>query len=195
MTAFDRDEVARAWSLADARTAVLPADRDIIADSEAVRALIVDLVVGETTSDELFDACAVLGRLIARHQGSPTLAALTIDHACEALGAVAPGWLAPARAAVAEGFADALLDVSHTQARDAWEYPRCAVAIGNGAVAIATSYPSDDRELIDEWAARVARSVALDGFRGAVVAGHERGRRAMTEALAIVGVDVRSATR
>jgi hypothetical protein len=192
MSPADAQAVARTWESADTRAAVLPADREIISSSASIRGLIVELAMADNPGDELFDACAVLGRLIGGHHGSPTLAASTIDHACTAIGAIDPPWLAPARAATIEGFARALLDREHTQARQAWEYPRCGVPIGGARLAIAASYPSDDPEMLDDWAARVARSAALDGYRSAFVEGPAAARRALVDALRLVGIGIRS---
>jgi hypothetical protein len=64
------------------------------------------------------------------------------------------------------------------------------VQLGDGTVAIAAGHPSDDDEAVDAWAARVAKSAALDGVRRVVAAGPERPLRALTEALAVMGVDV-----
>jgi hypothetical protein len=192
MSPANADAVARLWESADGRGALLPVDREIIASSGSMRALIVDLAFSDDPGDELFDACAVLGRLIGGHHGSPTLAASTIDHACAAIGAIDPPWLEPARAATIEGFADALLERERTLARQAWEYPRCAVPIGDATLAIAASHPSDDPEILDDWAARVARSAALDGYRSAFVGGPGAARGALADALRLVGIDVRS---
>ena len=190
MTAISRDAVVQGWCERDSALAFLPADRQIIANSTSLRALIVDLARSEDPEDELYDACAVLGRLIGQEHGSPTLASLTMDNACEALGAGGAAWLAPARSAVAEGFAQALIDVARNESALAWEFPACSVPLGNGAVAIAAGHPSDDDEAIDAWAARVAKSVALEGARRVVAAGPERPLRALTEALAVMGIDV-----
>ena len=80
--------------------------------SATLRALIVDLVIASGPADELYDACAVLGRLIAERGGSPTIASATLERAGRALGASDAPWLVPARAAVLEGFAAALSEVA-----------------------------------------------------------------------------------
>jgi hypothetical protein len=184
------DGVIRAWCQRDSLRAVLPVDHKIIAGSTSVRSLIVDLARSDEPEDELYDACAVLGRLIGQEGGSPTLASLTMDNACAALGADAPTWLVPARSAVAEGFAQALIDATRSESARAWEFPACSVPLGDGAVAIAAGYPSDDDEALDAWAARVAKGAAAGGLRRVVAAGPESPLRALAEALGVMGIEV-----
>jgi hypothetical protein len=187
---ISRDAVVSVWCQQDGARAVLPVDHKIIANSTSVRALIVDLARSAEPEDELYDACAVLGRLIGQEGGSPTLASATMDSACGALGVDGPTWLAPARSAVVEGFAQALIDATRSESALAWEFPGCSVPLGDGAIAIAAGYPSDDVEALDAWAARVAKSAALTGVRRVIVAGPEDPRRTLTEALGVIGIEV-----
>lgn len=186
----DRDSIVAAWSARDRARAVLPADREIVDGSANVRALIVDLVLAGGPEDELYDACAVLGRLVAQRGGSPTLASATLDHAAEALDARAAPWLVPGRAALAEGFAATLSEDARTEAMRGWEFPACAVPLGQAALAIAAGHPSDDDEVLAAWAARVAKAAALAGIRRAVVSGGDRACTALVDALSLVGVEV-----
>lgn len=194
--------VVTAWSTADLARALSPGDRGAVVESAAVRALIVQLATAAdnpavarscSADDELFDACAVLGRLFALSGGSPSLAVLTIDHACEALGVPGAHWVGSARAAVVEGFVRALLEGARREALLAWEFPACAVPLSDEALAVAAANPSDDDEVLMAWAARVARAASLAGARRAVVAGPERPRRAVVDALVLVGIDVECA--
>jgi hypothetical protein len=187
----DADAILTAWCDSDRSGAVLPSDHRIVDASTSLRALFVDLALSGGADDELYDACGVLGRLIAQRGGSPTLASLTIDHACDALGAREAPWMAPARAAVAEGFAMALTEETKREAARGWEFPGCAVAIGDSALAFAAGHPSDDDEVLAAWAARVANAAALKGVRRAIVAGPNRPRAALAEALTIAGIDTR----
>jgi hypothetical protein len=173
------------WIAADLTIAVLPADRAFVAESRAVRELVASLATSGA-GDDLLDACAVLGGLLAAHGGSPTLASATLDHAVEALGSAAPPWSKAARAAVAEGFARVVLEGARREAVKAWEYPHCAVPIEGDAIAVTAAYPSDDAELVAAWAARVAKGAALGGIRRAVVSGREA--LAVVDAMAIVGI-------
>lgn len=195
MNPADRDAVIAAWCARDRARCVLPADREIVDASGTVRALIVNLAVAGGPDDELYDACAVMGRLVAQRRGSPTLASATLDHACEALGGGSAPWLVPARAALAEGFAAALIEGVRAEDMRSWEFPACAVPLGEAAVAIAAGHPSDDDEVLAAWAARIARGAAAKGTRRAVVDGGERARAAVVDALALVGIEVHAAGR
>ncbi len=191
----DRDAILAAWCEKDRARAVLPADREIVDASAAVRALIVDLVLAGGPEDELYDACAVLGRLVAQRGGSPTLASVTLDHAADVLDAHAARWLVPGRAAVAEGFAAALVEDARRESMLAWEFPSCAVPLGQAALAIAAGHPSDDDEVVAAWAARVGKAAALAGIRRAVVSGGERATAAVVDALTLVGIEVNTAPK
>jgi hypothetical protein len=190
MIETNRDAIVEAWCAKDRARAVLPADRAIVDGSIAPRALVVDLVLAGDPEDELYDACGVLGRLIAQRAGSPTLASATIDHAAEAMGMAHAPWLAPARAAVAEGFAGALIEDARRESAQAWEYPCCAVPLDEGSIAVCAGHPSDDDELLAAWAGRVAKAAALKGIRRATVSGNASARAALIEALDLVGVEV-----
>lgn len=190
MTPALRDRCVAAWSAADQDAAVLPADRRVIEFTASVRALIVDLA-SRAATDELFDACAVLGRLIAQHHGSPTLAALTIDHAAAALGDRDPPWKSPARAAVAEAFAATLVDATRREAYEAWEFPRCAISVADRTIAVAAGYPAEDDQEIASWVDRVAKAAALRGAKTAFVSGSEAIRARMIDALILAGIEVK----
>jgi hypothetical protein len=192
---LDRSAVVAAWCQSDLTRAVLSADRDIIGGSATVRALIVDLILTDGPGDELYDACAVLGRLIAQRRGSPTLASATIDHAAEALGSSAAPWVVSARAALSEGFASVLIEAARSDAMQSWEFPSCVVPLGEAALAIAAGHPSDDDEAIAAWSARVAKEAALRGVRRAVIAGGERACAALVDALCLVGIEVQRAPK
>ena len=184
------EDILRAWADKDRARAVLPADREIVDASESPRALIVELAMAGGPEDELYDACLMLGRLVAQRGGSPTLVSSTLDHAVEAMGTRPAPWLSAARAAVAEGFVAATLEAARSEAMQSWEYPSCVVPLGEAALAIAAGHPSDDEEVLSAWAARVAKAAALSGVRRAVVAGGERARAALVDALGLVGIEV-----
>lgn len=189
----ERDKLVATWSEKDRGRAVLRADREVIDASGAVRALIVDLVLAGGPEDELFDACAVLGRLVAARGGSPTLASATLDHLAETLRMRDAVWLVPGRAALAEGFAATIVEDARLEALRAWEFPSCAVPLGQAGFAIAAGHPSDDDEVVSAWAARVAKAAALAGARRAVVSGGERACAALIDALTLVGIEVNAA--
>ena len=191
----DRDALVAAWSDKDLARSVLPADRAIVAASANVRALILDLALAGGAGDELYDACAVLGRFIAQRAGSPTLASATLDHAAEVLEARSATWLVPARAAVVEGFAATVVEAAQIEALRAWEFPGCAVALGQAGLAVAAGHPSDDEETLAAWAARVAKAAARAGVRRAIVSGGPLATAAVVDALTLVGVEVNAAPK
>ena len=57
-------------------------------------------------------------------------------------------------------------------------------------IAIAAGFPSDDPELLREWAAHVAKGAALLGVRQAFIAGPDAARAAVADALDLVGIEV-----
>jgi hypothetical protein len=191
----DRDALVAAWSAKDRTRAVLPADRDLVDASATIRALIIDLALAGGAEDELYDAAAVLGRLIAQRGGSPTLASATLDHAADVLDARSAPWLVPARAAVAEGFSAMVVEHAQLEAMRTWEFPSCAVPLGHAGLAIAAGHPSDDDEVLAAWAARVARAAALAGVRRAVLSGGERASAALRDALTVAGIEVNEAPK
>ena len=184
------EDVLRAWADKDRARAVLPADREIVEASEAPRALIVERAMAGGPEDELYDACLMWGRLVGQRGGSPTFASSSLGHAAEALGTPTAPWLPAARAAVAEGFVAATVEDAKDDAMRSWEYPSCVVPLGEAALAIAAGHPSDDEEVLAAWAARVAKAAAMSGVRRAVVAGGERARAALLDALGLVGIEV-----
>jgi hypothetical protein len=174
------------WIAADLSTALLPSDRAFVAESRAVRALVVALAQDPGGDDDLLDACAVLGGLAAAYGASPTMASATLDHALAAIDVRDSAWAGAARAAVAEGFTRATLDLAWREALAAWEFPACAVPLEDDRIAVAAAYPSDDPETVAAWAARVANGAALRGVRRAIVSG--RDAAVVIEAMAIVGI-------
>jgi hypothetical protein len=184
-----RDTV-NAWADKDRRSTFSVGDHEAIDGTFSIRELIVDLALRQPTDDDLYDACASLGRLMARQHASPTLVSITVDHARDAFGAANAAWLTGSRAAVLEGYSAARGEMAEEQGRLAWEFPRCSVNLGEGDMAIAAGYPSDDHEVLAAWAARTAKSAALAGARRAFVSGPECPRRAMTEALCVAGIGV-----
>ena len=186
---MERSDILASWVEADRRRAVLPADREIIEASASLRGLIVDVLLARGDPDELYDACAMLGRLIASRGGSPTFASATLDGVSEALRTPGASWLVPARATIVESFSAALAEDARREADRGWEFPSCAVPLGEAAVAIAAGLPSDDDEQIAAWAARVAKAAALSGVRRAVVSGGQAACAAVLEALALVGIE------
>lgn len=198
------DAIVDAWCARDETRALLPADRDAIAASQAARALVIERLRADPPHPDLFSACAVLGRILAERGASPTLAGASVDNLTDALtsaGAAASGraLLADVRAALLEGYCATREENERRAASAAWEYPRCAVPLPDGTVALLPGYPGDDGEAIAGWAGRVAHGVAMAGARRAIVAeapeGRASARAALVDALALAGVEVIGATR
>jgi hypothetical protein len=189
-----RDAMLRAWAAIDAGRAVLPADREVLEAAASLRALVIEALRSGRDEDELFDACALLGRAMAQQGASPTFASATLDGAAEATGRGGAS-LVPARAALVEGFVATLAEAARRDAARAWDYPACAVALGEAGVAIAAGYPSDDDEDVAAWAARVAKAAALSGVRRAVIAGRAAACEALLDALGLVGIEAQVSPR
>ncbi len=185
----DLDTAARLWCEADRRGTLSPADRSVVESTASIRLLIVEIALRQGPDEELYDACAVLGRLIADGGGSASLEATCVDHACAALGDPTPAWAAGARAAMAEGFVRALAEGARKAGQASWDFPACAVRLDATTLAIAAGHPSDDDETLAIWAGRAARTAACDGVRRAFVSGRDRPRAALVDAFAIVGID------
>ena len=188
------DAIAAEWSRADLRAAIQASDRAFVSDSGAVRALVVERALElEPAHDDLFDAWATLGELAAQKHCSPTLVSMTLDHAVAALRAGGARWIIAARAALFEAFTRARVEATELSALRAWEFPHCAVPIGEGTLAVAAGRPCDDAEELDAWAGRVAQGAALRGARRVLVAGPMAAKRALSDALAVIGVDAADA--
>jgi hypothetical protein len=190
MSSRDPEALVAVWCNLDRRAALVEADREVVEASRPLRATIAGFALAGGSDEEIYDACAALGRLIAQRGGSPTLASATIDNAGEALGVRPAAWLAPGRAAVAEAFTRAVLERAHQEALHGWEFPRCAVLLPGGVIVIAAGFPSDDPELLADWAARIAKAAALKGVRQAFVSGPDAPRAAVEDALDVVGIEV-----
>ena len=186
----------------DHERALIPADHAIVDSTSTLRALIIDLTTQDCGARDLFTACAMLGHLIGERGGTPTLASSTIDGAAAALGG-SGAWLLAARAALFEGYAAARVGMCRRDAARAWHYPHCVVRLDDATVAIVAGFPSDDGELIADWAARIAHGASMAGVRRAVVeltnqsdrdgasgAPRESARHALVDALQLAGIEV-----
>jgi hypothetical protein len=181
------------WGDDDRARALHAADRDAVRATEPVRSLVLELLFAGLDRD-LFNACARLGMLMAEAGASPSLAAGSIDAAKRALDAVRAPYDAEridtARAAFFEGFAAAVRSAERASALVAWDYPACAVPLADGRVAIACGFPSDDREALAGWAARVTSVLLQEGVRGVVLAGSSRATTELADALQLAGITV-----
>src|SRR5205814_3130828 len=69
------ETLVTAWCARAREAAFLSGDRAAIDATAAPRELVVDLVRARAPHADLFHSCAILGRLLAEHDGSPSLAA------------------------------------------------------------------------------------------------------------------------
>jgi len=195
------DRMVARWCEADRARAFLRSDHEVIDSTTAVRSVIAERLLhdhGEAASADrdLLHAFGILGGLVGERGGSPTLAAAIVDGALESLeealsltDATWTGpWVLPARAALAEAFSRAQLHTAHAEATARWEYPRCAVGVAEGTVAIAAGYPDDDGDAVSAWASRVAHAAAMAGVRRAIVSGSGAAEAALADALEIAGI-------
>ena len=119
-----------------------------------------------------------------------------MDGLVEALGESKDGdergtpWIVSARASLAEGFAAAQRETARAEALLSLEYPQCAIPLEAGSIALVASFPDDDGEVRNAWAARVANAAARGGVRRATV-GDGVARAALVDALSIAGIEVR----
>ncbi|MBX3209898.1 MAG: hypothetical protein KF764_33015 [Labilithrix sp.] len=205
--------VVAAWAEYDAARALHPSDRSAIGATEAARSLVVDLFAADAARREspgrrgstgggarhepprdLYNACARLGALLAEAGASPSLAGATIDNAARALTeAGAPfdaAGVSAARASLVEGYVAAVRDAERGATLASWEYPACAVPLGDDAVAIACGYPADDGEALGAWAARIAGRLVKAKVRRVVLSGAEAARAEVASAVTLVGIEV-----
>jgi hypothetical protein len=182
-----------AWREHDLTHALHATDRDAVRATDAPRALVLEHLAHPLASRDLFNACARLGHLLAEAGASPSLAAATLDGAVHALRDRAlDESRAAARASLTEGYVSGVVDAERASARATWEYPTCAVQVRKDVMAIAAGFPTADADALAEWAARVALAVSRAGCRFAVLAGDAVARAELTQALALVGVTVRT---
>ena len=200
------DDLVERWCARDRALAFLPGDKAAIDATAGPRTLVVEIARGRhvrgsasawsepgaAPHSDLFQAFAVLGRLIAESGGSPSLASTVIDTACEVLPDLDVATARGARGALAEGFAAARAEIARAEAAARWEYPGCVVPLEGASVAIAAGYPEDDEDALATWAARLASAVARAGYRRAIIAGGDKARALLFDALELAGVKVRT---
>ncbi len=182
------ERLVAAWSARDHERALVPNDHLAVDATVAARALVVEHMRRGAHAD-LFHACLVLGRLLAEHGGSPTLAAATMDGAIEVTGAHGD-WVISARAALAEGYGAARLEKVRRELLAAWDFPRCAIRIDKDTMAFAAGIPDEDLDVLGAWASRVAAAAQRATVRRAIVEGPEKARRALSDALDLAGIEV-----
>ena len=151
--------------------------------------LIVDIAArGRAELDELYDACAMLGRVIARAAARrpsrrPRSTARRGDRAARTRrGSSRRGRRSSSRSRRPWPRAPARGD-------QGWEFPSCAVPLGQAAVAIAAGLPSDDDEQnrgVGGTRGEGRRAFGREARRGL---GRRAGVRRAARAFALVGVE------
>jgi len=133
------------------------------------------------------NAAALLGRLIASRGGSASFVSSELDTLASSTSA---DELATLRAALFEGYAQAMAEES-VAARDAcWDPPACIVALGEGRASIAAGFPNDAPDALSAWADRVAAWLVRAKVKRVTVSGSEAARLALEEAVATVGIEL-----
>ncbi len=182
------------WAEHDFARALHAVDRDVIRATEAARWSVVEHFAPAAPARDLFNACARLGGLMAEAGASPSLAAGTIDSAVRALTDAAapfePSRIAAARASLFEGYVARVRDVERASGLAAWEWPACAVPLGEGIVAIACGHPTDDRDALAGWAARIAGKLVKAKIRRVVLSGSDVAKAEIASAIELVGIQV-----
>ena len=191
------DRIVRAlasWAEHDAARALHAVDRHVIRATEACRSLVLEHLGPAAPARDLFNACATLGRLMAEAGASPSLAAGTIDGAVRAIDACGARFdaarVGAARSSLFEGYVAALRDAERTASLAAWEWPACAVPLGEGIVAIACGFPSDDADALTAWAARVAGKLVKTKVRRVVLSGNQAAQAELGSAVELVGIAI-----
>ncbi len=193
-----RDDTIRralaAWAEHDAMRALHAVDRQVIGTTEACRSLVLEHFDPAAPARDLFNACATLGRLMAEGGASPSLASGTIDGAVRALDACAapfdPARVGAARSSLFEGYVAAVRDAERTASLAAWDWPACAVPLGEGILAVACGFPSDDADALTAWAARIAGRLVKAKVRRVILSGNEAARAELGSAVELVGIAI-----
>ena len=123
------DELVDAWCARDEGFVFLPADRAVIELTRGPRTLVVEQVREGAPYADLFQACAMLGRILAGSGGSPSLASSTIDSARAVLPELDDDAARAAKAALFEGFVAARAEIALAEAAARWEFPGCVVPL------------------------------------------------------------------
>ncbi len=186
---METDAIVHLWCTRDETRAVLPADHELIDATRSLRALVVEAVLSERPGRDLFQACADLGRYLGERGASPSLAALTLDGAREAMPHANAPW-EPMRSALAEGYSAGQREVARREAAAAWTYPKCAVRLDATTMAIVAGYPVDDGEGLAAWSDRVAHAAVRAGVRRVVLSGSEQACEALSAALETAGIEI-----
>jgi hypothetical protein len=144
------------------------------------------LAAAEEVDNDVLYLAAALGRLLAQEGASPTLAATVLEGLSELPSAPV------LRATLFEAFMTTSREVWSASARSAWEFPGCAVHLGEGVFAVAAGLDEVDEGELAEWADRVASGLLKAKAREVVLSGREPARTKLAESLGLIGIVCRA---
>ncbi len=171
------------WASTDGARAVTDADRHIGPALSNLRSCVLGNL--EAAPRDYFSALSLLGREIALQSGSTSFALTEVD----ALAPIASGFdQTAARAALMEGYVNALLESGERQGNASWDPPACVVVLGDSFAAVAAGHPSADQEVLTAWADRVALCLVRARVRRVSIAGGPAALAVLCDALALVGI-------
>ncbi len=187
------------WSAREEALGLLPDDRRALSHAEALRALVVDILVasGGATSSlpaDVYHACIRLGVELAARGASPTLAATMFDAGAGTLaehGLVVDehAWRG-LRAALVEGFVRAVREEAERATFASFEPPRCIVMLERGVAAVAATHVATEPDVLAAWAGRVAGGLLVRGVRRVHVGGDGPAAVALRDAVVDAGIEL-----
>jgi hypothetical protein len=178
------------WTESLSRAAISERDRRAIAASESAREMVLERLESALNDHDSFHAWAVVGRVLADADASPSLVAEVVDTLVGASPKAPSGWAPSARAALVEAFVAAQREIEGERVKDAWRFPRCVVRLDESTAAVAASYPDEDADALARWADEVASGLAKMGVRRVHADGTARARAALADALSVAGIDL-----
>lgn len=156
-------------------------DAQSLEASAALRVRLVGALTDAALDHDAQNLASSLGRVLAQGAATPTLAATILDPIVEGReGGVL-------RAALLEAFTGAREERRATEEALRWEFPGCAVSLGNGRFAVCANPPHSDDAAV-AWADRTAAGLVKRRASEVVISGEGRARKCLEEALELVGI-------
>ena len=183
------------WTTRLVGAAISERDRRAIAASESAREMVVERLECAVEDHDALHAWAVVGRVLADADASPSLVAEVVDALASCAPRAREGWAAPARAAIVEAYVAAQRESEAERVKEAWRFPRCVVRLDESTAAVAASFPDEDSDALARWADEVASGLAKMGVRRVHADGSARARAALADALSVAGVDLAPQSR
>ena len=178
------------WTQRLVRAAISERDRRAITASESAREMVLERLESSVEDHDALHGWAVVGRVLADENASPSLVAEVVDALVAASPRAPEGWAPPARAAIVEAFVAAQREIEAERVKDAWRFPRCVVRLDESTAAVAASFPDEDSDALARWADEVASGLAKMGIRRVHAEGTARSRAALADALSVAGIDL-----